>query len=102
MKLSTKLLVLVVTALVGVASVVATALYSLNASLIESRQGQVVNLLTKAEHLVQSYRQLEAAGKMTREQAQQAAKLALTELNADKKSYYWVTDTDSINLVHPN
>ncbi|SAK56612.1 methyl-accepting chemotaxis protein [Caballeronia ptereochthonis] len=102
MKLSTKLLVLVVTALVGVASVVATALYSLNASLIESRQSQIVNLLTKAEHLVQFYRRLEASGQMTRQQAQDAAKQALNQLNADKKSYYWVTDTDSINLVHPN
>ncbi|SAL61895.1 methyl-accepting chemotaxis protein [Caballeronia humi] len=102
MKISTKLIILVATALIGVACVVATALYSLDTSLIEGRRGQIVNLLTKAEHLVQYYRGLEASGKMTRDEAQSAAKQALSQLNADKKSYYWATTADSINLVHPN
>jgi methyl-accepting chemotaxis protein len=88
MKLSTKLLILVATALIGVASVVATALHSLNTSLIESRPGQIVNLLMKAEHLVLYHEGLESSGRMTREQAQGAAKQALSQLNADKKSYF--------------
>jgi methyl-accepting chemotaxis protein len=102
MKLSTKLLILVATALIGVASVVATALHSLNTSLIESRPGQIVNLLMKAEHLVQYYQGLESSGQLTREQAQGAAKQALSQLNTDKKSYFWATDMNSINLVRPN
>ena len=102
MKVSTKLLLLVVTALAGVICIAAIALSQLDHVLIESRQGQIITLLNKAEHLTLYYQSLEASGKMSRDDAQSAAKTALSQLNADSKSYYWVTNTDSINLVHPN
>ncbi|WP_233800648.1 methyl-accepting chemotaxis protein [Paraburkholderia sp. HP33-1] len=102
MKLSTKLLVLVVAALLGVALLAAMALQTLRGALIDSRREEIVILLTKAEHLVNSYRELQARGTLTRDQAQQQAKTALAELNANTKSYYWVTTSDGINLVHPN
>ena len=102
MKLSTKLLALVAAALLGVALLAATALQTLRSSLIESRREQLVILLTKAEHLVNAYRDAQARGTMSREQAQQAAKDTLAQLNANTKSYYWVTTADGINLVHPN
>ena len=54
MKVSTKLILLVSTALAGVICIAAIALSQLNSSLIESRQGQVQTLLTKAEHLTLS------------------------------------------------
>jgi methyl-accepting chemotaxis protein len=103
MKVSTKLLILVSTALAGVICIAAIALSQLNGALIESRQGQVQTLLTKAEHLTLYYQSLEASGKMSRADAQAAAKNALSELNVPgAKSYFWATDTNSINLVHPN
>ncbi len=102
MKLSMKLVMLVVAALVGVVVLAATALQTLRSALIESRREEIVILLTKAEHLVNSYRELQARGTLTREQAQQQAKEALSRLNANTKSYYWVTTSDGINLVHPN
>ncbi|MBB3002728.1 methyl-accepting chemotaxis protein [Paraburkholderia tropica] len=102
MKVSTKLILLVGTALVGVVLIAATTLSQLKQSLVESRQQEITNLLLKAEHLVLYYQQQEAQGKLTREAAQSAAKAAISELNADSKSYFWITSTDSINLVHPN
>lgn len=102
MKVSTKLLFLVVTALAGVICIAAIALSQLDRALIESRQGQIATLLNKAEHLTLYYQSLEANGKMSRDDAQSAARTALSQLNADSKSYYWVTNTESINLVHPN
>lgn len=102
MKVSTKLLLLVITALAGVICIAAIALSQLDRTLIESRQAQIVILLDKAEHLTLYYQSLEASGKMSRDDAQSAAKMALSQLNANSKSYYWVTNTDSINLVHPN
>ncbi|WP_343657069.1 methyl-accepting chemotaxis protein [Paraburkholderia caribensis] len=102
MKVSTKLLTLVSAALAGVICVAAIALSQLDHALIDSRKAQISTLLTKAEHLVLYYQSLETSGKMTRADAQAAAKTALSQLNTDTKSYYWVTDTDSINLVHPN
>ena len=102
MKVSTKLLLLVSTALAGVICIAAIALSQLDHALVESRQAQITTLLNKAEHLTLYYQSLEAGGKMSRDDAQSAAKAALSQLNADSKSYYWVTNTDSINLVHPN
>ncbi|EEA03249.1 methyl-accepting chemotaxis sensory transducer [Burkholderia sp. H160] len=102
MKLSTKLLMLVIAALLGVVLLAAMALQTLRGALIDSRREEIVILLTKAEHLVNSYRELQARGTLTRDQAQQQAKAALAELNANTKSYYWVTTSDGINLVHPN
>ncbi|WP_321821563.1 MULTISPECIES: methyl-accepting chemotaxis protein [unclassified Burkholderia] len=102
MKLSTKLLALVVAALLGVVLLAATALQTLRSSLIESRREEIVILLTKAEHLVNYYRDLQIRGALTREQAQQAAKDALSQQNTDTKSYYWLTTADGLILVHPN
>lgn len=103
MKLSTKLLALVAVGSFGIVVLAMTALQTLHSSLINSRREEIVNLLAKAEHLVNAYQDLEARGAMSREQAQQAAKDALSQLNANKKSYYWATTaTGGINLVHPN
>ncbi|WP_433695917.1 methyl-accepting chemotaxis protein [Paraburkholderia phenoliruptrix] len=102
MKLSTKLLALVLAALLGVAAVAATALHTLRSALIDSRRDEIVILLEKAEHLIDSYHQLEQRGTLTREEAQRQAKAALSQLNANSKSYYWATTSDGINLVHPN
>lgn len=102
MKVSTKLILLVGTTLVGVVCIAATTLSQLKQSLVESRQHEITNLLLKAEHLVLYYQGQEAQGKLTRDAAQTAAKAAISQLNADSKSYYWITTTDSINLVHPD
>ncbi len=102
MKLSTKLLVLVAAALLGVALLAGVALHTLRSALIDSRREEIITLLAKAEHLVSTYQALDARGTLTRDQAQQMAKEALSQLNANMKSYYWVTTSDGINLVHPN
>ncbi|WP_353556531.1 methyl-accepting chemotaxis protein [Paraburkholderia terrae] len=101
MRISTRLIVLVTVALLGIACVAAVSLHALSNALIANRQAEAVNLLTKAEHMIQSYRALEASGKMTRDEAQAAAKRTLNALNADKKSYYWVMNPNGLMLVHP-
>ncbi|MBN3752348.1 chemotaxis protein [Paraburkholderia sp. Tr-20389] len=101
MRISSRLIVLVTTALLGIACVVAVSLHELDNALIANRQAEAVNLLAKAEHMVESYRELEVSGKMTRDEAQAAAKRTLNALNADKKSYYWVMNPNGLMLVHP-
>ena len=101
MKISTRLILLVGAALLGIACVVAVALYSLGHALTTYRQAEIVNLLGKAEHLVEYYRDLESSGKMSREEAQAAAKQALVALNANKSSYFFVMKHDGFMMVHP-
>ncbi|WP_186019723.1 methyl-accepting chemotaxis protein [Burkholderia gladioli] len=102
MKLSTKLSVLVIAALAGILLMAATALSVMREAMIDSRGDQIVILLSKAEHLVDSYRERQARGQLSAEQARQGALDALAALNVDQKSYYWVKDADNINLVHIN
>lgn len=74
MKISTRLLVLVSSALLGVSCVAGMALYSLDYSLKESRKSEVVNLLAKAEHVSRYYVLQQNSGKMTQAVAQESAK----------------------------
>jgi len=83
MKTSTKLMSLVVTALVGVVAIAGIALYSLNTSLLDSRRSEVITLLKKAEHIIQYYRDQQAKGSMTQEAAQAGAIQALVQTNPD-------------------
>jgi methyl-accepting chemotaxis protein len=102
MKLSTRLLMLVGAALVALATLGGLSLFTLHRSLLNDREAQIGNMLVQGEHLVAHYQQLQQQGKLTEEQAQAAAKEALTQLNNENKSYYWVRLPNGLNLVHPN
>ncbi|KQR77128.1 chemotaxis protein [Burkholderia sp. Leaf177] len=102
MKLFTKLLILVGIALLGIVLLAGTALQTLHAALVKSRRDEIVVFLTKAEHLVNAYKDLETRGTMSHDQAQQATKESLSRLNANPESYFWVHSADGTVLVHQN
>lgn len=102
MKVSHRLLLLVGTALLAMALLGVYSLRNLNQAMRNDREAQIVNMLKMGEHMVAHYHGLELAGKLTRDQAQAAAKEALTYLNNDGKSYYWARLPNGLNLVHPN
>ncbi len=102
MKVSHRLILLVGAALLGMALLGAYSLRNLHQAMRHDREAQIVNMLKMGEHLAAHYHAEEQAGRLTREQAQAAAKEALTQLNNDGKSYYWVRLPNGLNLVHPN
>jgi methyl-accepting chemotaxis protein len=102
MKVSTRLLVLVGAALVAVATLAALSLVTLHRSLLNDREAQISNMLIQGKHLVAHYYELQQQGKLTPEQAQASAKEALTQMNNEDKSYFWVRLPNGLNLVHPN
>ncbi|MGI4857611.1 MAG: methyl-accepting chemotaxis protein [Janthinobacterium lividum] len=102
MKISTRLSLLVGAALLSMVCVGGAAFHSLDASLKESRRAEIVNLLQKAEHTLLYYQEQARSGQMSPEQAKEAARLAITQMNASPTSYYLVLDADGTNLVHPN
>ena len=55
MRISTRLIVLVTAAVLGIACVVAVSLHALSNALIATRQAEAVNLLTKAEHMIHKH-----------------------------------------------
>ena len=102
MKVSHRLILLVGAALLGMALLGAYSLRNLYQAMRHDREAQIVNMLKMGEHLAAHYHAEEVAGRLTREQAQAAAREALTQLNNDGKSYYWARLPNGLNLVHPN
>jgi len=102
MKVSTRLLILVGASVLALAALGGISLATLHRALMNDREAQISNMLMMGEHLVAHYYDEQKTGRMTQEQAQAAAKIALTQLNNDGKSYYWVRLPSGLNLVHPN
>jgi methyl-accepting chemotaxis protein len=101
MKVSTRLLVLVGAAVGALAVLGALGLNTLHRALLDDREAQISNMLIQAEHLTAHYHDLQQAGRLSEAQAQASAKEALTQLNNDGKSYFWVRLPNGLNLVHP-
>jgi methyl-accepting chemotaxis protein len=102
MKLSHRLAILTVSALLGMVLLGALALYSIHSSMNEDRRSQISNLLLMSESLVKHYQGLEASGKLTREQAQAQAAEALSTLDNAGKSYILAREPSGLLRVHPN
>ena len=102
MKVSTRLAALVGAALLALALMGALNLRTLHNTMLADREAQIGNMLIMGEHLVAHYYRQQQQGLLTREQAQAAARDALTQLNNNGKSYYWVRTPAGLNLVHPN
>ncbi|WP_053843066.1 methyl-accepting chemotaxis protein [Paracidovorax avenae] len=102
MKVSTRLLVFSLVAMVLLATLGAISLFKLRNYGLEERRAQIFNMLRVSRTLVGYYQGLEKNGTLTREQAQDAAKKALTFLNDQQRSYYWVRTPEGLNLAHFN
>jgi methyl-accepting chemotaxis protein len=102
MKVSTRLIILVGAALLALAALGGLSLHSLHRALLADREAQISNMLVMGEHLVAHYYDEQQQGRLSESQAQAAAKEALTQLNNEGKSYYWVRRPDGLNLVHAN
>ncbi|QGZ59361.1 methyl-accepting chemotaxis protein [Paraburkholderia acidiphila] len=102
MRISTRLLLLVITALIGLIAIGGYGLVSLKREMLDETRGKITNLLQMAEHLATFYHDQEVAGKMTREAAQAATQQALNQLNYSDRSYFWARLPDGTTLVHRN
>ncbi|MBI0329610.1 methyl-accepting chemotaxis protein [Burkholderia plantarii] len=102
MKLSTKLSVLVIAALLGIVLMTATGLTIMHDAFIDSRRDEIVVLLKKVDHLIGGIRERQARGELSDAEAQKLALASISALNVDAQSYYWVKNMQSVNLVHIN
>jgi methyl-accepting chemotaxis protein len=101
MKLSTRLLILVGAAVFALAALGGLSLATLQRAMVHDREAEITNMLVMGEHLVAHYYDEQKQGRLTEEQAQAAAKAALTQLNNEGKSYFWARTPAGLNLVHP-
>ena len=101
MKLSARLAIIVLTAVIGLLVIAGFALSALNSSIIEEREASIHLVLRLAAKEIAYYQGLEKVGTLTREQAQGQARLALSQLR-DGDDFIFVRRSDGLILVHPD
>ncbi|WP_432719614.1 methyl-accepting chemotaxis protein [Jeongeupia wiesaeckerbachi] len=101
MKLSTRLGLIVVCAVVGLVIIAGYALQTIRASMLQERRAEIRLLLEMAANQVQSFQKLEQSGKLSREEAQARAIEAAAGL-AKGDDYIFIRSMDAMMLVHPD
>lgn len=96
-----KLLVLSLTGTIAMVVVLIYGLMSEYGTVAAEREIKTRHLVESAHALIAHYQQQEAAGALTREQAQQAALAAVKSLRYDGREYFWVNDMNAVMLMHP-
>jgi methyl-accepting chemotaxis protein len=102
MTLRSRILLLCISTLLGIVLIASFSLYSLRQTVMAERVEQLTVLVELANASVEKAYALEQSGKLTREQAQQQAKLAIGSFAKDEM-YYFVRDfSTDLLYVHPN
>ncbi|MBV8047765.1 MAG: cache domain-containing protein [Paludibacterium sp.] len=99
MKLSTRLAIIVASALLGLVLIACFALNTLDQSMVNERKAGIDTLLRLATQDIAHYQALERSGRLNREQAQAQAIEALRALR-DGEDYLFVRRMDGFVLLH--
>ena len=101
MTLRSRILLLCFSTLLGIVLIASFSLYSLRQTMMAERVEQLTVLVELANASVEKAYALEQSGKLTREQAQQQARLAIGSFVKDEM-YYFVRDySTDLLFVHP-
>ena len=79
----------------------ALLLKQINTDLYTAKAEKTKHLVQNATSVLQHYQKLEAAGSLTREQAQKQAKEAVRSLRYDGQEYFWINDQTPAMVMHP-
>ncbi|MBM3116913.1 methyl-accepting chemotaxis protein [Jeongeupia naejangsanensis] len=101
MKLSTRLGLIVVCAVVGLVIIAGYALQTIRSTMLQERRAEIRLLLDLAANQIQHFQALEQSGKLSREDAQARAIEATSGLSKGD-DYVFVRSMDAKMLVHPN
>ncbi|OKH90114.1 methyl-accepting chemotaxis protein [Thalassospira sp. TSL5-1] len=101
MNIRTRLIIIVIGAVLASFVIGAFALYNLRGNLLEDRKTDTRNLVNSTISLLDFYYQQQASGTLSEEEAQNLAKKAVSSLRYDGGNYFWVfTAKEQIMLVH--
>ena len=100
LKLSFRIMLIVVVAIVGTVAVGGFALNEIKRILMEDRRVKTQHLVEATHALLAHYHGYESAGAMTRTEAQDSAKAAVKALRYQGNEYFWIND-DSRMVMHP-
>lgn len=102
MKMSVRLWLLIGIAMIGLAGLGGSSLWTLRNSMRDGRKSEITNMLDSARNLVSYYARQEQQGVLTHAQAQRAALETLARLANAPKTYYIVRSPDGMLFEHPD
>lgn len=100
-KFSTKLLIIVLTSLIGITSIGVFGSITISDTLYKDRQESLKHVIETSVSVVKSYYQLSQTGEVTEEDAKASALRALEAIRYNGSDYLWVNDLDTVVLMHP-
>lgn len=101
LKISGRLNIVSVAAIIGLALVLALSLFRLDHVMREGATDRLRSTVEVAHSTIHHYHQLEVERKMTRRQAQAAAREAITAMRHGQNEYFWINDMDLQMVAHP-
>jgi methyl-accepting chemotaxis protein len=99
-KLSHRLIILVLTAIFGLAIIGGLALNTLHSTMQDDKRNEIHTVLSLAAQQVGYFQGLEKSGKLSRAEAQAKAVEALTNMRNGSNAYVWARGIDGMGLVH--
>lgn len=101
LKVGQKLLLLVSITLLCLIGVKLNSLNILEHSLYQDREAKTRDIVDASSAVLEKFYQLEQAGELTREQAQQQAKSIIELMRYDGQQYLWLHDMQPVMVMHP-
>ncbi|MDT8760123.1 cache domain-containing protein [Sphingomonas psychrotolerans] len=101
MNIGKRILIIGAASLLGLVLVLALSIGRMDAALTESFNARTQQTLDVAYSQFERFEAEEKAGRMTREQAQAAAKDAIRSMRFGKDDYFFILDTDHNMVLHP-
>ncbi|PAU89014.1 methyl-accepting chemotaxis protein [Pseudomonas jilinensis] len=100
-KISQRIWLILIVALVSMTLLSVTALVGLKSELRQAEITKATHLVEVAHDLMAHYHGKQMRGELSEEQARKQALDALRGLRYDGQEYYWVNDMNNIMIMHP-
>ena len=101
LKVRHRLYLILAVSVLGIAALMSVALLQLRDHMVLDQEQRVISLLEVGVGVVDSYQKLEASGKMSRADAQAAAKVMLAQMRFEKGAFgFYVFDKNGVGVFH--
>ncbi|WP_202311202.1 methyl-accepting chemotaxis protein [Mesorhizobium sp. L-8-10] len=101
LRISTRLYLLVALTLAITACVVVFNVFEAHHSLVDERKAMLSAMNENAVSIFDAYHKLEAAGTISREEAQARAMAAIKPMRYQGNGYFWINDMNQKMIMHP-
>ena len=101
MKVSVRLAIISLVAMVSVAIVAVEAIATVEELLHEERRAKIQGLVTSTHSILGHFQQMEASGLVSREEAQRQAMETIKRIRYDDGNYFWLNDLHPRMVMHP-